>query len=81
MSFFFFTLSEATVAPTPWSYIQGVRYKELGGRSANLSHAGSDYREGAIEREGERWRESVFKAKRDKEARDRGHQLPDFICF
>lgn len=25
------TLSEATVATTPWSYIQGVRYKELGG--------------------------------------------------
>lgn len=27
---FFPTLSEATVAATPWSYIQRVRYKELG---------------------------------------------------
>ena len=42
MSFFHF-IGEATVAATPWSYIQGVRYKELGGGSANLSYAGCDY--------------------------------------
>lgn len=64
--FFFPTLSKATVAATPRSSIQGVRYKEEVG-SANLSHAGSHYTEG------------YFQTITRQRLRDRGHQMPDYF--
>lgn len=61
------TLSEATVAMTPWSYIQRVKFEELGGGSANLSHAGFDYTE--------RKREGYFQHHKETK------QLSDFFSF